>query len=55
MTTDEHKACHVRLHKQLDELVADWITHVPKASINRPLIDFMQWSHEQTIEPTEET
>jgi len=55
MTSDEHKARHLMLHRNLDELLADWLTHEPTASIDRPLIDLMKWSCEQTKEPTPDT
>ena len=53
MTPEEHKARHVLLHKHLDELFADWITHEPSASFSCPLIDLINWSHGQTRQPTE--
>ena len=53
MTHKEHRERHVLLHKSLDELLADWLTHDSAASIDRPLIELMKWSHGQTEKPTE--
>lgn len=55
MTTKEHQARHVALHKSLDELLADYIRHLPigTSALDKTIFDFMKWSHEQTINPTE--
>lgn len=55
MTHEEHRERHQLLHRELDELFADWITHDTTASIHREVIDFIRWSNEQTKEPTEKT
>lgn len=52
MSREEHQDRHILLHRKLDELLADWITHEPTASIDRPVIDLMKWSCEQAKEPT---
>ena len=52
LTAAEHKARHEELHRALDELLADWIRHaggLPSESVHA----LMQWSHQQTIAPTE--
>ena len=54
MSKEEHKQRHVELHKTLDELLADFLRHTNKFPSKTPIIDLMSWSHEQTIEPTEE-
>ena len=54
MNQKEHKARHVRLHRELDELVADYITHTKSYPSRSPLLELMKWSHEQTINPTKE-
>ena len=51
LSPDEHRRVHVVLHKHLDELVADWCMHTGKRFSETTLVDFMKWSHEQTIEP----
>lgn len=55
MTPEEHKERHILLHKMLDELLADYIGHntEQKSFLKMPLEDLLDWSHQQTIEPTE--
>ena len=48
-----HKERHIFLHKCLDELVADFITHTGNLPSKTMLISFMEWAHSQTINPTE--
>lgn len=55
MNTDEHKQHHMKLHKHLDELTADFIRHTNGLPSNTTVLELMQWSHEQTTTPTEET
>ncbi len=54
----EHKIRHEKLHKKLDELIADFIDH--NYIMKKPLIlrktsimDLMKWSHQQSLNPTE--
>ena len=53
MTRDEHKACHKFLHRCLDELVSDFIGITGGFPSKTNLMEFMRWSHHQTISPTE--
>lgn len=53
MTPEEHKEVHVRLHKALDALAADFIMHTGKMPSKTTLMEFMTWSNEQTTNPTE--
>lgn len=54
MTREEHKAHHELLHRTLDELLADFLTHNPAALPSKtPILDLIKWSHQQTIDPTE--
>ena len=65
MTREEHIARHQELHKALDELVADYLRHHPpkftadnvkdhpKLPSNTTLLELMEWSHQQTIDPAE--
>lgn len=53
MTRAEHIARHRELHKTLDELVADFITHTEHRPSQVTLLEFMQWSYEQCTNPTE--
>lgn len=52
MTPDEHQARHKLLHEHLDELIADYIAHTKKTLTKTTLMDFLKWSHTQTIKPT---
>ena len=53
MTREEHIRRHQELHKSLDELVADFITHTTGLPSQTSLLDFMQWSCTQCNDPTE--
>jgi hypothetical protein len=55
LTPEAHKARHVLLHKALDELVADWINHHPQGTAlqQTSIMTLIQWSHTQTVNPTE--
>ncbi len=55
MTHDEHRERHKMLHKYLDELVADWITHADSLPSKNSVMDLMDWSYEQTLNPTEKS
>lgn len=64
MTKAEHRRRHKKLHRAFDELAADWALHnctpksimngEPKLFSNTTIMELMQWSHRQTIEPDEE-
>jgi hypothetical protein len=47
-----HRARHVALHRSLDELVADFIGHTGALPSKTSVLDLMQWSFEQTLNPT---
>jgi hypothetical protein len=54
LTEEEHRQRHIELHNSLDELFADFITHQPITEggfLQRPIIDLIEWSHSQTINP----
>jgi len=53
MTPEEHKARHQLLHRNFDELVADWIGHTKELPSRSSIADLMRWSFEQTIKPDE--
>ena len=53
MSREEHIQCHKELHKKLDELVADCITHTAMLPSKMTVMELMQWSHGQTKNPTE--
>ncbi len=54
MDKQKHKIRHIELHKKLDELLADYIEHTGKLLSESTIMDVMKWSHEQTINPSEE-
>jgi len=51
---NKHVLRHKELHKSFDELLADFIGHTGKLPSDTTLNEFMAWSYEQTINPTEE-
>ena len=54
MTKKEHLERHQELHKKLDELVADFTNHnVDKQLNNTSVMELIEWSHQETINPTE--
>jgi hypothetical protein len=55
LTPEEHKARHEHLHHCMDELFADYIEQHPDEHqfTQMPLIKLIQWSFEQTKNPTE--
>jgi hypothetical protein len=53
MTTEEHKETHVMLHRGLDMLLADFIAHTGKLPSKTTITELIEWSYQQTIEPTE--
>ena len=54
MDRKAHIKAHKRLHESLDELLADFLRHTKKSLRNITLMEFLAWSHQQTINPTEE-
>lgn len=53
MTRDEHIERHKLLHRQLDELIADFICHTTGLPSMCTIRDLMHWSFLQTKNPTE--
>jgi len=55
MNEEKHKQRHIKLHKSLDELFADYIQHHPDEHkfLEMPFGKLLTWSHEQTKNPTE--
>ena len=54
MKIEEHKLIHISLHKNLDELIADFIFHTEKLLSETSVMEFLEWSYTQTKEPTED-
>ena len=54
MTPEEHKQRHIELHRKCDELLADFMTHNENKYPSQTTVwELMNWSHEQTKNPTE--
>ena len=53
MTKEEHKQIHIELHQAFDQLIADFISHTNKFPSTTTLHELIEWSYEQTINPTE--
>ena len=57
MTKEEYKPIHIErhnlLHKHLDELVRDFITHTNRLPSITSVIELMEWSAKQCTNPTE--
>ena len=49
---ESHKKRHKYLHKMLDELMADWITHTGGLPSKCRLDELMKWANEQRENPT---
>ena len=50
----KHKKRHQELHKSLDELVADFLSHNKwKIPSQTTLLELMEWSYKQTNNPEE--
>jgi hypothetical protein len=51
---EEHRARHVELHANFDELLADYLRwNRGKMPSNTSMLELIVWAHEQTINPTE--
>jgi len=53
MNKTQHKKKHLELHKNIDELFADFVRHTNKTATSR-IETLLEWSYSQTINPTEE-
>lgn len=53
MTREEQRQRHIILHKALDELFADYITHHVEQHgfLQTPVQKLIEWSKKQTSEP----
>jgi len=52
MNKEQHKQKHIKLHRSLDELLADFIIHTGKRPSETSLMELLDWAFEQTKEPT---
>lgn len=55
MTSEQHKERHIKLHQMLDELAADFIQHTGQLPSQTSILELMEWSHRQALEPVEGT
>lgn len=46
---EKHRQRHIELHRELDELVADWIQHTGRLPSRTTVMELIKWSHQQTI------
>lgn len=55
MTREDHIERHKMLHRYLDELFADFIIEHPNKTqfLKVTLDEFIEWSHEQTTNPSD--
>ncbi len=51
---EKHKQLHIKLHQNLDELIADWLSQTEKLPSKSTVLELMQWSKQQTETPTGE-
>jgi hypothetical protein len=52
MTEAKHKKIHLELHKNLDELVSDFIMQTEKLPSETTILELIEWSSKQTENPT---
>lgn len=52
MNKQTHKEIHIALHKSLDEIVANFISHTKALPTKTTVFELMEWSYQQTINPT---
>ena len=52
LTIKAHKERHILLHRHLDELLANFIAITGLRPSQVTLMDFLSWSHQQTINPS---
>lgn len=56
MTSEQHKKRHEELHKNLDELFADYITHHPnqRGFTSMSIMQLLNWSAKMAENPDHE-
>lgn len=53
MKKEKHIKRHKELHKMLDELFADFLTHTGKG-LDATVLELIEWSHKQTKNPNKD-
>jgi hypothetical protein len=53
ITWEEHRDRHIKLHKHMDELFADYINHHANdvSFTEMPIINLIKWSSDQCVDP----
>ena len=51
LSREEHIERHKKLHKSLDELVADMISQTKMLPSDTTVMELIEWSHKQTLVP----
>lgn len=51
-TKNELALEHMRLHRELDKLIACYIDNTDKSLTDTNLMEFMEWSFKQTTNPS---
>lgn len=49
MNIEYHRQLHIKLHRKLDELVADFIAHGKGFPSKSTVLQLIEWSHKQTV------
>lgn len=53
MDEKKHRQLHVKMHKTLDAVIADFMKHTDRLPSKTPIIELLEWSYQQTIQPDE--
>ena len=53
MNKQEHIDIHINLHNNLDVLLADFIQETGRLPSKTTLTDFLEWSFDQTTNPSD--
>lgn len=53
MTKSDHIKTHKELHENFDKLIADFLLHTEKLPSKATIMELIEWSHKQTIDPEE--
>lgn len=48
-----HRERHKILHRNLDELLADFVATTDRMPSKTSLVEFLHWSYQQTLNPTD--
>ena len=51
-TKEETKELHIQFHRSLDQLIACYIDETEKTLTDTNLVEFIEWSYKQTLNPS---